>query len=247
VHTLLISDVPNDDPQIIASGPTLPDPTSCADALEIIERYQIALPQAALQGLRTGMFESPKPGDPRFNGHTTRMCATPQLALEAAALEARKLGIQAHILSDAIEGESRVVGQVHAAIARSIARLGEPFSPPCVLLSGGETTVTVRNSQGRGGRAVEFVLGCALALDGERGISVLAADTDGIDGVAGHAGGFADPTTLQRAKALGLSARSMLQANDAFPFFEALGDAIITGPTYTNVNDFRALLIQPPG
>ncbi|MFM7705111.1 MAG: glycerate kinase, partial [Rubrivivax sp.] len=167
VVTLLISDVPGDAPEVIGSGPTVPDPSTCADALAICQRYGIELPSAARAGLESGAFETPKPGDPRFAGHAVHLIATPRASLEAAAARAREAGVQAHILSDEIEGESRDVGRVHAALARAVARRGEPFARPCVILSGGETTVTVRGPGGRGGRASEFLLGCALALQGE--------------------------------------------------------------------------------
>lgn len=243
VLTLLISDVPGDVPEVIASGPTLPDPSTCAEALAIVERYRIALPPQARAALDSGASETPKPGDPRFAGHSVRMMATPQMSLDAAAALARQAGIEAHVLSDEIEGESRVVGQVHAALARAVARRGAPFARPCVILSGGETTVTVKAKGGRGGRATEFLLGCALALQGEPGVFVLAADTDGIDGVEDNAGAVVTPDTLARAAAAGLSARERLDANDAYNFFAPLGDLVLTGPTFTNVNDFRALLI----
>jgi glycerate 2-kinase len=243
VHTLLISDVPGDVPEVIASGPTLADPTTCADALAILERYRIALPAAARAGLQDRSYESPKPGDARLANSVLRMMATPQMSLEAAAALARAAGIDAHILSDEIEGESRVVGQVHAALARAVAVRGAPFRKPCVILSGGETTVTVRTKGGRGGRATEFLLGCALALQGQPGVHVLAADTDGIDGIEDNAGAILTPDTLVRAAALGLSARARLDGNDAYNFFQPLGDLVVTGPTFTNVNDFRALLV----
>ena len=243
VHTLLISDVPGDVPDVIASGPTLPDPTTCADALAILARYRIELPPVARSGLEGGEYETPKPGDVRFAKHSVQMMATPQMSLEAAAALARQAGIEAHILSDEIEGESRVVGQVHAALARQVARRDGPFKKPCVILSGGETTVTVKRKGGRGGRATEFLLGCALALQGQPGVHVLAADTDGIDGIEDNAGAIVTPDTLARAAALGLSARARLDANDAYDFFAPLGDLVVTGPTFTNVNDFRALLI----
>ena len=246
VVTLLISDVPGDDPAVIASGPTVPDPTSCADALEILSRYQIDLPVAVRSALQAGTLETPKPGDPAFRDNTVHLIATPQQALEAAAEHARSLGVQAYILSDEMEGESREVGKVQAALARQVARRGQPFTPPCVILSGGETTVTVRNSSGRGGRATEFLLGAALALDGAAGIHVLAADTDGIDGVDDNAGAIVTPDTLERARARGLNARQCLDGNDARSFFEALQDLVTCGPTFTNVNDFRALLVVPP-
>ncbi|MFY7867738.1 glycerate kinase type-2 family protein [Roseateles sp.] len=246
VLTLLISDVPGDDPALIASGPTMADPSRCADALAICQRYAIALPDAARAGLESGAFETPKPEDPVFAGHQWRMLATPRQSLQAAAEAARGLGLNAYVLSDSIEGESREIGAMHAALARSVARHGEPFAKPCVLLSGGETTVTVRSGPhplGQGGRATEFLLGCALALDGEPGVYALAADTDGIDGVGNNAGAVLTPSSLARARALGLKARSELEAHNARGFFEPLGDLVSPGPTFTNVNDFRALLI----
>jgi glycerate 2-kinase len=243
VWTLLISDVPGDAPAVIASGPTLPDATTCTDALAICRRYAIGLPAAALAGLHSGAFETPKPGDARFANHEVRMLATPQMSLQAAAEAARAAGIEAHVLSDEIEGESRVVGQVHAALARAVARRGEPFAKPCVILSGGETTVTVRAKGGRGGRATEFLLGCAIALHGEPGVHVLAADTDGIDGIEDNAGAIVTPDTLARGVAKGLKAAEFLDRNDAYNFFGPLGDLVVTGPTFTNVNDFRALLV----
>jgi len=250
--TLLISDVPGDDPAIIASGPTVPDRTTCADALAICRRYGIELPPAALAGLQSGAFETPKPADPVFAGQVVQLIATPQQSLEAAAALAREAGIEAHILSDEIEGESREVGKVHAALARAAARRGAPFGKPCVILSGGETTVTVRSAPGsgatpgrggRGGRAGEFLLGCAVALQGEPGVHVLAADTDGIDGIEANAGAIVAPDTLARAAAQGLKATEHLDRNDAYSFFAALGDLVVPGPTFTNVNDFRALLV----
>ena len=244
VVTLLISDVPGDAPEVIASGPTVADATTCADALAICRRYGIDLPAAARAGLESGAFETPKPGDAAFAGHEVQLIATPQQSLEAAAAVARAAGIDAHILSDEMEGESREVGKVHAALARAVARRGQPFARPCVILSGGETTVTVRNKGGRGGRATEFLLGCAIALQGEPGVHVLAADTDGIDGSEDNAGAIVTPDTLARARALGLSATDFLDRNDAYNFFKPLGDLVVPGPTFTNVNDFRALLIR---
>ena len=243
VVTLLISDVPGDAPEVIASGPTVADPSTCADALAILRRYAIAIPDAVLRGLESGAFESVKPGDARLQGHAVHMIATPQQSLEAAAALARSAGIEAHILSDEIEGESREVGKVHAALARAVARRGAPFNKPCVILSGGETTVTVKSKGGRGGRATEFLLGCAIALQGEPGVHVLAADTDGIDGVEDNAGAIVTPSTLARAAALGLKAPEFLDRNDAYNFFKPLGDLVVPGPTFTNVNDFRALLV----
>jgi hydroxypyruvate reductase len=243
VVTLLISDVPGDAPEVIGSGPTVPDPTTCADALRILDRYAITLPQSARAGLESGAFETPKPGDPRFAGHQVHMTATPQQSLQAAAALARQAGIAAHILSDEIEGESREVGKVHAALARAVARRGEPFAKPCVILSGGETTVTVKSKGGRGGRATEFLLGCAVALQAEPGVFVLAADTDGIDGIEDNAGAIVTPDTLARAGAQSLKAQDFLDRNDAYNFFAPLADLVVPGPTFTNVNDFRALLV----
>ncbi len=243
VVTLLISDVPGDAPEVIGSGPTVPDSSSCADAMRILQRYAIDIPTAARQGLESGAFETPKPGDARFAGHAVQLIATPQQSLEAAAALAREAGIDAHILGDDMEGESREVGKVHAALARAVARRGQPFARPCVILSGGETTVTVRGKGGRGGRATEFLLGCAIALQGQPGVYVLAADTDGIDGIEDNAGAIVTPDTLQRAVAQGLKAAEFLDRNDAYNFFKPLGDLVVPGPTFTNVNDFRALLV----
>jgi hydroxypyruvate reductase len=243
VVTLLISDVPGDAPEVIGSGPTVPDTTTCADALRILARYGIEVPAAARAGLESGAFETPKPGDPRFDGHRVHMIATPRQSLDAAAALARQAGIGVHVLSDEMEGESREVGKVHAALARYVARHGEPFAKPCVILSGGETTVTVKSKGGRGGRATEFLLGCAIALQGEPNVHVLAGDTDGIDGVEDNAGAIVTPTTLARARAAGLKPAEVLDRNDAYNFFKPLGDLVAPGPTFTNVNDFRAMLI----
>ena len=243
VVTLLISDVPDDDPAVIGSGPTVPDPTTCADALRILQRYGLDIPPAARAGLESGAFETPKPGDARFAGHQVHMIATPQQSLEAAAARARASGVEAHILSDEIEGESREVGKVHAALARAVAHRGQPFAKPCVILSGGETTVTVKSKGGRGGRAGEFLLGCAIALQGQPGVHVLAADTDGIDGIEDNAGAVVTPDTLARALDSGMKAAEYLDRNDAYSFFAGLGDLVVPGPTFTNVNDFRALLV----
>jgi glycerate 2-kinase len=248
VVTLTISDVPGDDPSVIASGPTVPDATTCADAVAILQRYGIPVPGAIMSLLEQGALETPKPGDPLFRGHAVHLIATPQQSLEAAAAAARAAGVEAHVLSDEIEGESREVGKVHAALARAVARRGAPFTKPCVILSGGETTVTVRPqpagaARGRGGRAGEFCLGLAQALQGEPGVWALAADTDGIDGVEDNAGACVGPETLSRARALGMKVDQYLDRNDAYGFFRLLDDLVITGPTHTNVNDFRALLV----
>ncbi|MDD2669407.1 glycerate kinase [Zoogloea sp.] len=245
VLTLLISDVPGDDPAIIASGPTVGDPGSCADALAVLAKYAIAVPDAVRAHLESGRGETPKPDHPAFAHCETRLIATPQMALEAAARCAAELGLTAHILSDAIEGESRDVALVHAALACQVAGRGQPFSSPCVILSGGETTVTVRGT-GSGGRNVEFLVALAKALNGHPAIHALAADTDGIDGAAEIAGALIDPSTPTRAAALGRRLADVLSDNDGHGLFQALGDSVITGPTLTNVNDFRAILIDKP-
>ena len=248
VVTLTISDVPGDDPSVIASGPTVPDASTCADALAILQRYGIEVPANIGSLLEHGALETPKPGDAAFAGQQVHLIATPQQSLEAAAAEARAAGIEAYILSDEMEGESREVGKVHAALARAVAQRGQPFARPCVILSGGETTVTVRpqpagTPRGRGGRAGEFCMGLAQALQGQPGVWALAADTDGIDGVEDNAGAFVAPETLARAQALGMKVDHYLGRNDAYGYFRALDDLLVTGPTHTNVNDFRALLI----
>jgi hydroxypyruvate reductase len=248
VVTLTISDVPGDDPAVIASGPTVPDATTCADALAILDRYRIEVPPAVRAQLEGGALETPKPDDAVFKGHATHLIATPQQSLEAAAAAARAAGIEAHILSDEMEGESREVGKVHGALARAVALRGAPFAKPCVILSGGETTVTIRPRQpgqakGRGGRAGEFCLGLAGALAGQKNVWALAADTDGIDGVEDNAGAFVTPDTLARAEAAGRKLADHLDRNDAYGYFDAIGDLCVTGPTHTNVNDFRALLV----
>lgn len=248
VVTLTISDVPGDDPSVIASGPTVPDVTTCADALSILKRYNIELPGPIAEMLAQGALETPKPGDVLFKGHEVHMIATPQQSLEAAAEAARTAGLKAYILSDEMEGESREVGKVHAALARAVAHRGQPFERPCVILSGGETTVTVRpvpvgEARGRGGRAGEFCLGLALALQGQPGVHALAADTDGIDGMEDNAGAWVEPGTLARAQARGMKIDRYLDRNDAYGYFHALGDLVVSGPTHTNVNDFRGILI----
>jgi glycerate 2-kinase len=257
VVTLTISDVPGDDPSIIASGPTVPDDTTCAQALAILKRYNIDIPDSIAEQLASGALETPKSNDPIFKGHVVHMTATPQQSLEAAAEVVRSAGLHAYILSDDMEGESREVGTVHAALARTAAKSTakngdspqtQTFVRPCVILSGGETTVTVRPRlpgalRGRGGRAGEFCLGLAQSLHGLDKVYALAADTDGIDGVQDNAGAYIDPTTLVRAEAQGMKIHDFLDRNDAYGYFEPLGDLVITGPTFTNVNDFRAILI----
>ena len=248
VVTLTISDVPGDDPSVIASGPTVPDATTCADALEILARYRIDVPPPVRQALQSGALETPKPKDGAFAGHSVHLVATPWQALEAAAAMARGAGLAAYILSDEMEGESREVGRVHAALARGVALRGQPFERPCVILSGGETTVTVRPRRegaapGRGGRAGEFCLGLAQALQGMDCVWALAADTDGIDGIEDNAGALVTPDTLARAAAAQRAVADHRDRHDAYGYFEALGDLVITGPTHTNVNDFRVLLV----
>lgn len=248
VVTLTISDVPGDDPSVIASGPTVSDASSCADALAILKRYQINVPAKLLQALEVGQLETPKPGDAVFIGNQVHLIATPQQSLDAAAAAARAAGLNTYVLADDMEGESREVGKVLAAMARAAAKGTGPFAKPCVILSGGETTVTVRpprvgSKKGRGGRAAEFCLGAAAALQGQAGVYLVAADTDGIDGTEVNAGAFVLPDTLQRAKTLGLAVDDHQDRNDAYGFFEPLGDLLVSGPTHTNVNDFRALLV----
>lgn len=241
--SLLISDVPGDSPIDIASGPTVADPTTCADALAIIKRYRIELPIAARRLLESGQGESLKPEDTRLAGVTTRIITAPQSALEAAAEVARAAGYEPFILGDSLEGEARELGKALGGIARQVAHRGQPFQGPCVLLSGGETAVTVRG-KGRGGRNVEFLLSLAIALNGARDVYAMAGDTDGIDGAEEIAGAFISPDSLERAWALGMNPRQRLDINDGHGFFQALGDSVVTGPTLTNVNDFRAILID---
>ena len=242
VVTLLISDVPGDDPINIASGPTVADPTCCEDALAIVQRYGIALPPEVHAVLESGRGESIKPGDPRLARNSVHMVAAPQMALEAAAKVARDAGYGAYILGDALEGEARDVGKVLAGIALQVAERGQPVPTPCVLLSGGETTVTVRGT-GNGGRNVECLLAMGIALAGHPRIHAMAGDTDGVDGAAEIAGAHIGPDTLARAHAAGMKPNDYLNNNDGHGFFGALGDSVVTGPTLTNVNDFRAILI----
>ena len=242
VITLAISDVPGDKLGDIASGPTVGDATTCDDALAIVRRYGMDLPDSIRATLESGRGESVKPGDPRLARTRTTLIATPQMALEAAAAVACAAGVTPYILGDSLEGEARDVGKVMAGIALQTAMRGQPFPAPCVLLSGGETTVTVRGN-GRGGRNVEFLLALGIALDGHAGIDALAGDTDGVDGQEDIAGALLAPDTLRRAWALGIKPRDSLDNNDGHGFFQALGDSVVTGPTLTNVNDFRAILI----
>ena len=243
VLTLLVSDVPGDDPADIASGPTAPDRSTCAEALAILRRYRIDASSQILALLESGAGETVKPGDARLAKCETRIIATPQMALEAAAAVARASGVPVHILGDSIEGEARDVGKVMAGIARQVMLRGQPFAGPCVLLSGGETTVTVRGA-GRGGRNVEFLLSLGIALDGLAGIHAMACDTDGVDGQEEIAGAYLAPDSLARAWEQGINAKASLADNDGHGFFQAIGDSVICGPTLTNVNDFRAIYVH---
>ncbi|MBV9199908.1 MAG: glycerate kinase, partial [Alphaproteobacteria bacterium] len=242
IVTLVISDVPADDPSVIASGPTVADATTFADARAVLAKYGIAEPKAAVRHLECAENETPKPGDPRLARARTVMIATPQMSLEAAAQVARAAGVTPLILGDSIEGEAREVGRVMAGIARQVKLRDQPAAKPAVLLSGGETTVTVRGA-GRGGRNVEFLLSLAVELHGLPAVFALAADTDGIDGAEEVAGALVAPDTLARAEVKGINAKERLADNDGHGFFEALGDQVVTGPTLTNVNDLRAILI----
>lgn len=243
VVSLIVSDIPGDNPAFVASGPTVPDATSREDALKVVERYRLQLPEAALKHLRSEAAAAPKPENPSFSGHEVRVIASAAVSLEAAAAEARRQGVEAVILSDAIEGEAREVAHVHAALAREVLAKDRPFRKPVVILSGGETTVTVRGS-GKGGRNTEFLLSFALDIDGTHGITALAADTDGIDGSEDNAGAFADGTTVSRLIAAGRDGAALLNGNDAWTAFHAIGDLFVPGPTGTNVNDLRAILIE---
>ncbi|ODA66275.1 Hydroxypyruvate reductase [Methyloligella halotolerans] len=243
VVSLMISDVPNDDPSIIASGPTVADPSSGADAIAILKKYDIDIPDNVRAVLEDKANETPKPGDPRLATVENIMIATPQDSLEAAAKVAEDAGYPPMILSNCIEGEASDVALVHAGIARQVAEFGQPAKAPCVLISGGETTVTVKGN-GRGGRNAEFLLALTVALEGHDGIYALAADTDGIDGTEDNAGAILTPDSLQRAADKGVSAKDYLADNNGYNFFSSIGDLVVTGPTRTNVNDFRAILIE---
>ena len=244
VVSLIVSDIPGDNPAHVASGPTVPDGSTRHDALEIIRQYGLQLPQAALDHLNSPKADAPRPDDPVFAGHEYHIIASAGVSLEAAAALAKSQGIEPAILSDAIEGESRDVALVHAAIAREVLGRNRPFSKPVVILSGGETTVTLKAKGGKGGRNGEFALAMALAIDGQEGIHILAADTDGIDGSQDNAGAFADGGTARRLRAAGLDPRRLLDGNDSYSGFATTSDLFETGPTGTNVNDFRAILIR---
>jgi hydroxypyruvate reductase len=243
VVSLIISDVPGDDPSVIASGPTTPDSTTREEAKAVLKRHGIVAPLSVQAILDDITSESPKPGDPAFARSGACIIAAPQASLEAAAELARKAGYRPLILGDAIEGEAREVGKVMAGIARQAAVHDQPAPAPCVLISGGETTVTVAG-KGRGGRNVEFLLSMAVELDGRSRIFAIAGDTDGVDGAEEIAGAIITPDTLERARKLAIDAKASLADNDGHGFFEALGDQVVTGPTLTNVNDFRAVLVN---
>jgi hydroxypyruvate reductase len=243
VTTLLISDVPGDDLSAIASGPTIADSTTCLDALAILDKYQIAINDRIREQLLKGTYESVKPNDERLALATTKLIATPQMALEAAAKRAQELGINSLILGDSIEGEAKEVAKVMAGITRQVRTFGQPIKPPCLLLSGGETTVTL-SGNGVGGRNVEFLLALAIQLQGQSGISAIACDTDGVDGAADIAGAIITEHSLNDADKKGLDASTFLMNNDAHTFFEKIGQSVVTGPTMTNVNDFRAIFID---
>lgn len=242
VVSLVVSDIPGDDPALVASGPTVPDAAGVQDALAAVRRYGMTLPPAIMHSLNTATAQAPSPDDPRFQRNTVHVIASASLSLEAAARTAEREGIPAAILSDSVEGEARDVAQVHAAIAREIVQRNRPFPRPVLLLSGGETTVTLKG-HGKGGRNSEFALSLAIGISGVEGIHALAADTDGIDGSEDNAGAFVDTFTATRLYQRGMDPASLLRRNDAWTAFSALGDLFVTGPTGTNVNDFRAILI----
>jgi glycerate 2-kinase len=243
VVTLVVSDVPGDDPALVASGPTIPMQASRVEARHLAALYRLELPAAAHDLLAGDENPAPRPGDPRFARNSVRIIASAALSLEAAAQHARELGLEAHILSDAIEGEAREAAKTQAAMAREIGLRNRPFGKPALLLSGGETTVTLRGT-GRGGRNAEFMLSFAAAIAGVEGIAALAADTDGIDGSGDNAGAFADGSSAMRMRAAGIDPQRALADNDAYAAFRAVGDLLMTGPTGTNVNDFRAIIIR---
>lgn len=241
VTTLVLSDIPGDNPALVASGPTIPDASTRADALEIIERYRIDLPQPALEWLHTAHADAPRPGETAFDRDSHAIIAAAQMSLEAAAAAAHAAGITAHVLSDAMQGEARDIGSAHAALVRQIVTREQPFKRPCVLLSGGETTVTLRG-QGRGGRNAEFLLSFAIGIAGLPGVAAIAADTDGIDGSEDNAGAFCNGQSFGKLLELGINPSALLADNNAYAAFSALGDLFVTGPTRTNVNDFRAIV-----
>lgn len=243
VVSLVVSDIPGDNPALVASGPTVPDTGSRADALASIAAYGMSLPDAVMAHIQSAAADAPRSDDPRFAGNQVHLIASAGVSLEAAAAAAKRQGLEAVILSDSIEGEAREVGGVHAAIAREVATRNRPFEKPMLILSGGETTVTLR-AKGKGGRNSEFLLAFAIGIDGLSGIHALAADTDGIDGSEDNAGAFADGATVARMRAAGVDAKAMLAGNNAWTAFNAVGDLFVPGPTGTNVNDLRAILVR---
>ncbi|RUV50630.1 glycerate kinase, partial [Mesorhizobium sp. M7A.F.Ca.MR.228.00.0.0] len=243
VVSLIVSDIPGDNPAMVASGPTVPDTGSRADALASISAYRMKLPASVMAHINSPAADAPSPDDERFSRNEVHLIASAGVSLEAAAAEAKRQGVEAVILSDAIEGEAREVGGVHAAIAREVAMHNRPFPKPVLILSGGETTVTLR-AKGKGGRNSEFLLAFAIGANGVDGIHALAADTDGIDGSEDNAGAFADGSTVSRMRAAGVDAKAMLAGNNAWTAFNAVGDLFVPGPTGTNVNDLRAILIR---
>lgn len=243
VCSLVVSDVPGDDPAQVASGPTIPDAAGRKAALDYVSNYNIRLPASVSAFLATDRNPCPHPEDAVFQKNTVSVIASAAISLEAAARVAQSYGINAAILSDAIEGEARDVGMVHAAIAKQIRQKNVPFNSPVILLSGGETTVTIREAGWRGGRNTEFLLAFAEGIEGHK-ISALAADTDGIDGSESNAGAFADGTTWSSLRQAGLDPRNTLTKHDSWHAFDVLNDLFIPGPTGTNVNDFRAILIR---
>jgi hydroxypyruvate reductase len=243
VVSLVVSDIPGDNPALVASGPTIPDAGSPTDALAFVAAYGMKLPEVVMAHLNSSNADAPRPDDKRFGGNEVHVIASAAVSLEAAAAEAKRQGIETVILSDSIEGEAREVGGVHAAIAREVATRNRPFQKPVLILSGGETTVTLR-AKGKGGRNSEFLLAFAIGISGLEGISALAADTDGIDGSENNAGAFADGSTVMRMRAAGVDAKAMLTGNNAWTAFNAVGDLFVPGPTGTNVNDLRAILVR---
>lgn len=243
VVTLVLSDVPGDDPALVASGPTVAGKGGRAEALAAAQAYGMDLPEAAMRILRGEAAEPPRPEDPRLRGHEVHVIASAGISLAAAEREARRFGLETAILSEALEGEAREAGGFHAALALEIAQRGRPFSKPRLLLSGGETSVTLRRKGGKGGRNTEFLLALALKIQGVAGIHAFAADTDGRDGSEGNAGAFADGTSADRMRAAGLDPAARLAENDAWSAFHAVGDLFATGPTGTNVNDLRLVLV----
>ncbi len=244
VVSLVVSDIPGDNPALVASGPTVPDAAKREDAVRIVDTYGMKLPEAVMAHLKSAAADAPLPGDAKFSRNEVQVIASAAVSLEAAAAEAKRQGIAAVILSDSIEGEARDVGSVHAALAREVATRDRPFTKPVLILSGGETTVTLR-AKGKGGRNSEFLLSFAIGIDGLAGIHALAADTDGIDGSEDNAGAFADGGSVSRMRAKGVDAKAMLAGNNAWTAFNAIGDLFVPGPTGTNVNDLRAILVKP--